>query len=116
MKDDFGKDCEKLPDIVCKAMFHPYRRGPSMVVELKVGEKWGALVADRLPQMLDDAIQENDVKLYVTAQKMSPEERLELIPNPNVLPDDARCRGLRASRKVPIGCVGKSREGGLHYA
>eukprot|EP00959_Pyramimonas_sp_CCMP1952_P336885 7054403-Pyramimonas_sp.AAC.1 len=51
-----------------------------MVVELKVGEKLEALVAERLPQALDDAIKDNHYTFYDAAQKMSPEGLFELIP------------------------------------
>eukprot|EP00959_Pyramimonas_sp_CCMP1952_P326721 6839189-Pyramimonas_sp.AAC.1 len=75
-----GVDIEGWPNIGRGSKFLPCKSGPSMVAELKVGNVWEALVAERLPQQLDDAIKECHFQFFDAAQKINPEELFELMP------------------------------------
>eukprot|EP00959_Pyramimonas_sp_CCMP1952_P379810 7956398-Pyramimonas_sp.AAC.1 len=75
-----------------------------MAAEPKVGEKWEAFVADRLPQKPDDAIEGNRCAFCDAAQKTSPEELLELTPPPFPMSHQVQGRALIAR------CPVKARE------
>eukprot|EP00974_Lingulodinium_polyedra_P099919 9679767-Lingulodinium_polyedra.AAC.1 len=54
---EYGDDIQKWPKVCCETNFVPWRKGASMVIEMKTKDgEWPPFMADRLPSQLDDAI------------------------------------------------------------
>ena len=84
--DKHGRNRKDWPDPCCGARFLPWKRGASKVVEVCTGlssdgkPKWECLLADRLPENLDDEIKKHLHEWHQASQKITPEEILEAIP------------------------------------
>ena len=81
LQEKWGEDVSKWPAIGCGAIFKPWARGASMVVEMMTHDgKWISFMADRLPEQLDDAIKGHHAAFHMATLKMTPEELQEAIP------------------------------------
>ena len=81
LRAKFGDDISKWPQIGCGANFYPFRNGYSMVVELRIqGDHWEAIAADRVPEILDNAIKAHQYEFYLQFRRMTPEELKEVVP------------------------------------
>eukprot|EP00974_Lingulodinium_polyedra_P125550 11194980-Lingulodinium_polyedra.AAC.1 len=54
-----GDDVSKLPTLGCGAIFAPWKRGASLVIEMQARDgEWLSFMADRLSAQLGDAIKD----------------------------------------------------------
>ena len=80
MTDRHG-ELDKWPSLGCRCKFFPWAKGASMVVELKLDDDtWTAIMAERMPSTLDNAIKGHHAKFYMSIGKLSPETLFEKIP------------------------------------
>eukprot|EP00959_Pyramimonas_sp_CCMP1952_P154228 3226691-Pyramimonas_sp.AAC.2 len=107
-------DCGGWPKIGRGCRLLPFKSGPSMVGELKVGNKWDTLAAVRLPRQLDDATKECHYQFFDAAQMRGPEEPFTPIP----APPRRRTRSKVATsmqrweiREQSLHCAGPARAG-----
>jgi len=81
LSKEYGNDFNLWPRIGCQQGFRPYRNGPSMVMELKIGGEYKAFMSERLPEALDDAIKKKNYNAFNRAcQSMSPQEIYDSLP------------------------------------
>ena len=81
LTERYGDDCARWPSIGCGANFKPWKKGHSMVVELRLSDgTWTAFISDRIPSELDDAIKGKKAEFFDAMNGMSPEELQSLIP------------------------------------
>eukprot|EP00959_Pyramimonas_sp_CCMP1952_P178906 3740075-Pyramimonas_sp.AAC.1 len=73
-----------------------------MVAGPIVNGRWGAFAAERLPQAIDDAIEEQRQKSFDAAQQLSPEELHELIPLAFPMPMTHQVRGCALNAQCPV--------------
>ena len=81
MTKKHGDDCCKWPKIGCTANFVPWKKGPSMVMELKTKSgEWSSFMSARLPQELDDAIKAKHAAFYLAQKNITADDLLESLP------------------------------------
>ena len=74
-------EVEKWPQLGCESNFVPFKKGGSMVVEIKQENgEWTSFVAERLPEELDDEIKRVHAHFYMAQQDLTPEELKEILP------------------------------------
>ena len=72
---------ELWPIIGCGARFFPWKRGPSMVAELRLDDgTWASFLCERPPAKLLDAIFHKMLAFYEAAGRLSAKEILEIVP------------------------------------
>ena len=82
----WGDDPKGWPIVGCGHGFRPYSDGPSMVLSVltrKDGgeEKWEAMMAERLPKLLDDAVKSaRHISLDKLCNNMDPDQIYRLLP------------------------------------
>ena len=65
-------DVSQWPKFGCNSQFVPWKKGKSMVAEIRIeGDQWEAIVCDRLPSKMDDAIKEHQREFYLASEKIS---------------------------------------------
>ena len=81
LKGKYGDDIADWPKVGCGAQFSPWKKGASMVVEIKQEDgSWDSVVAERLPSELDDAIKGHHAAYYMAQKDLTPEELLDVLP------------------------------------
>ena len=81
LKGKYGEDRAEWPQVGCGARFTPFKKGASMVVEIKQADnEWTSFVAERIPSELDDAIKGHRAKFYMAQKDLTPEELLDTLP------------------------------------
>ena len=71
----------KFPHFGCGSMFKPWARGPSVVCEVLIANKWEAFLADQCPTQLDDQLKRLSFEALSEAfGAMEPEDMLKAIP------------------------------------
>jgi len=77
----FGPDRRNWQTPCCGANFAPWRKGASKVIELRdASGEWKAILADRLPEQLDDQIKGVLHEWHVAAQRITPDDIMSAIP------------------------------------
>ena len=72
MGEKFGSDVLKWPKIGCDAKFALYRKGPSTVAEVLLGDgAWATFSAERIPHILGDAIKGHYANVFMASQKLT---------------------------------------------
>ena len=65
----------------CGAKFTPFKKGASMVVDIKQADnEWASLAAERIPSELDDAIKGHRAKFYMAQKDRTAERLLDVLP------------------------------------
>ena len=77
----------------CGAKFAPWKGGASNVVELNVGGEIHAMLAERLPEQLDDEIKKLLHEWHVAEGRVTPEDIMACIPE--VLPKENLIKGSK---------------------
>ena len=81
MTEKYGKDMSTWPKCGCGAKFVPWACGASKVLEIQVAPgEWEAILAERLPEELDDEINNVLHEWHAAGQRVSPEEIKNAIP------------------------------------
>ena len=81
MKNKWGINKKAWPNPCCGAKFVPYARGASKVIELRMGNgTWACILAERLPENLDDEIKKVMYHWHVAEQRLTPEDIMNAIP------------------------------------
>eukprot|EP00959_Pyramimonas_sp_CCMP1952_P198134 4144412-Pyramimonas_sp.AAC.1 len=103
-----------LPKIGRGCKFPPFKSGPSMAAELKVGNAWGGARGRKATA----AARRRHQGVPLLVLRCCPEDgpRGAFRAGPRVLPDDAQGRRLGPRREVPRGRMGTDREEGLYCA
>ena len=100
MYKEYG-DEENWPKIGCGATFVPWKKGMSMVAEVKCADgRWEAFVADRLPTQLDDEIKRVHAAFFLAGKKLNEEELLKIIPIS--FPMTNHLKGFKSIAKYPV--------------
>ena len=100
MHKEYGEIGE-WPKIGCGSGFAPYRKGFSMVAEIKCPDgQWMAFSADRLPPQLDDEIKKVQAAFYLAGKKLNADELKDIIPVS--FPMTNRCKGFPFIAYYPI--------------
>ncbi len=81
MTKRFGPDKRNWTTPCCGANFAPWRKGASKVIEMRMADgEWKAILADRLPEQLDDEIKGVLHEWHAAAQRITPEDIMNAIP------------------------------------
>ena len=82
--DDMHKEYGEVtawPKIGCGSDFTAYKKGYSMIAEVKCPDGvWAAFSADRLPAQLDDEIKKVQAAFYLAGRKLNAAELKDIIP------------------------------------
>ncbi len=85
-----GPNKQLWPDIGCGAKFRPWCRGASKILEIKTDEGWVNIIAERLPEQLDDAIKDLQHQWHAACQRLEPDDILAfvnlIVPKLNQVP------------------------------
>ena len=100
MHKEYGEP-EAWPKIGCRSEFKAYKKGFSMVAEIKCPDgRWTAFSADRLPPQLDDEIKRVQAAFYLAGKKLNAEELRDIIPVS--FPMTNRCKGFPFIAYYPV--------------
>ena len=80
LQKKYGKDPRSWPSFGCGAKFCPWKRGASKVVELKVDGQWHAILAERLPEQLDDEIKKLQFAFHQACGRVTADDILKAVP------------------------------------
>ena len=76
----YGRDWKMWPQVGCGARFVPWSRGASIILELKCGDSWRAMMAVRPPPILLDEIFRVRYEFAVRLNAMSPDQIQKVMP------------------------------------
>ena len=76
----YGRDWKTWPQVGCGAKFVPWSRGASIILELKCGDTWRAMMAVRPPPILLDEIFKVRYEFALRLNAMTPGQIQKVMP------------------------------------
>ena len=80
MTKRYSPDKTTWPKIGCGTKFRPWARGASKLLEIETSHGWVNIIADRLPEQLDDEIKKVQYEFCKCCNKVTAEDILASVP------------------------------------